>query len=250
MATKTVNFGSTKAGLTTVGYRLLDVLGVAGTRITAGVYEIGGGSYGASIAATSGSILWDTGETPTPLYASESLGCDSGMEGGVEVPTTRRLEFWLKTGSPAVPTDPDGQVVWFRNIKVKTTGATFQADTQASRLVRTIDGVATPVYYIDVEESGWPLELDAEYAVNGIPKTTHRVSSPVVEEEEEEELTLEEAIEENAKGPKRASGDQGMFEQHPLADQLELLKYQRSATTAGGGWGALRTTKFIPPGAD
>lgn len=45
--------------------------------------------------------------------------------------------------------------------------------------------------------------------------------------------TIESAIESNATGPKRASDDNGSFEQHPLQDQIAADKYvkgQRAAT--------------------
>ena len=73
---KTVNFGSNKGSITTVGYKLLDALGeLSGSRVTSGIGEIvsGAGIYSASIFFSnsfSGSILWDTGEA-SPLYAGE-----------------------------------------------------------------------------------------------------------------------------------------------------------------------------------
>ncbi|NLE39688.1 MAG: hypothetical protein GX621_16845 [Pirellulaceae bacterium] len=39
---------------------------------------------------------------------------------------------------------------------------------------------------------------------------------------------LADAIEENAAGPKKASGDSGSVEQHPLRDQIEADKYLAS----------------------
>lgn len=70
MPGKTVNFGTSKTGLTTVGYTLISNNGFVGGRQTVGVYEIGNGVYGADIDVGEGSILWDTGEV-TPLYASD-----------------------------------------------------------------------------------------------------------------------------------------------------------------------------------
>tara|TARA_R110000824_G_scaffold401631_1_gene613323 strand:+ start:2075 stop:2515 length:441 start_codon:yes stop_codon:yes gene_type:complete len=73
---KTVNFGSSKGSLTTIGYRLYATDGaLSGSRITAGVGEIlvSAGIYSASVHFAShfeGSILWDTGES-SPTYASE-----------------------------------------------------------------------------------------------------------------------------------------------------------------------------------
>tara|TARA_R110000824_G_scaffold132423_1_gene294881 strand:- start:483 stop:944 length:462 start_codon:yes stop_codon:yes gene_type:complete len=73
---KTVNFGTSKGSLTTVGYRVLNSLGViSGSRTTSGVGEIiaAAGIYSASIYFESnfnGSVLWDTGGA-APAYASE-----------------------------------------------------------------------------------------------------------------------------------------------------------------------------------
>jgi len=39
---------------------------------------------------------------------------------------------------------------------------------------------------------------------------------------------MEKAIEDNAKGPKRAAGDSGSMEQHSLKDQVEADRYLAS----------------------
>ena len=46
---------------------------------------------------------------------------------------------------------------------------------------------------------------------------------------------LEQAIRENAAGPKKAQGDAGSVEQHDLADQIEADRYlaSKEAATAG-----------------
>jgi hypothetical protein len=63
--------------------------------------------------------------------------------------------------------------------------------------------------------------------------------------------TLESSIEQNAKdGIKRASGDQGSMEQHPLTEQIEADRYLSSKKAARVGFGGLRLVKLIPPGAD
>ena len=73
---KTVNFGSSKSSLTTVGYSLYSADGtLSGSRITSGIGEVlaGAGIYSASVHFADhfhGSVLWDTGES-TPTYASE-----------------------------------------------------------------------------------------------------------------------------------------------------------------------------------
>jgi len=83
MATRvrTVNFGTTKAGLSTVGFRLYSyansVFTADGARSTAGVDEIiaSTGIYGAAIDIADryhGVLIWDTGEA-TPRYGVDSL---------------------------------------------------------------------------------------------------------------------------------------------------------------------------------
>ncbi len=65
----------------------------------------------------------------------------------------------------------------------------------------------------------------------------------------ESEDPIQDAIEENAVGPKSASGDTGSVTQHPLPDQIEADKYTKAknATRAGNGLG-IRYVKFVPPG--
>ena len=68
---KTVNFGSSRSSLTTVGYRLYSADGtLSGSRITLGIGEVldGAGIYSASVHFAD--HLWDTGQS-TPTYASE-----------------------------------------------------------------------------------------------------------------------------------------------------------------------------------
>jgi len=76
---KTVNFGSSKSGLSTVGYRLHDSDGtLSGSRVagsTVGEVFSGSGIYSGSVHIADGfigSILWDTGES-TPTYASDDI---------------------------------------------------------------------------------------------------------------------------------------------------------------------------------
>lgn len=64
---KVVNFPSDKAGLTTVGYT------VESQRRTAGIADLGGGSYGALVTFNqAGPIVWDTGGS-TPVRLSDAL---------------------------------------------------------------------------------------------------------------------------------------------------------------------------------
>lgn len=65
-------------------------------------------------------------------------------------------------------------------------------------------------------------------------------------------LTPEQQILANALAPKKASGDSGSAEQHPIADQIEALKLNRAAEAAARpkrGTG-IRHLKLIPPGMD
>lgn len=68
-----VGFGSAKAGLLGVGYRLFDSSNAAvAARITAGVLNLGRGWFGATITFPDsfvGRVEWDTGEG-SPLYLS------------------------------------------------------------------------------------------------------------------------------------------------------------------------------------
>jgi hypothetical protein len=59
---------------------------------------------------------------------------------------------------------------------------------------------------------------------------------------------LQDAIKENAQGPKRAQGDAGSVEQHDLKDQIEADRYLASKEASKKGLG-VRMTKVVPPGA-
>lgn len=64
--------------------------------------------------------------------------------------------------------------------------------------------------------------------------------------------SLEETIEENAKGPRRVSGDSGSMEQHSIPDQIAADKYKKEVAATQGtrrGW-PISVVKFIPPGAN
>lgn len=61
---------------------------------------------------------------------------------------------------------------------------------------------------------------------------------------------LDETIEQNAKGPAKASGDAGSVEQHPLPDQIEADRYLAAKEAAKQPQRGLRFNKLVPPGAD
>ena len=60
---------------------------------------------------------------------------------------------------------------------------------------------------------------------------------------------LSDEIAENAKGPKRARGDEGEVEQHPLKDQIDADRYLKSKEAAEKGPKSLKWTKVVPPGS-
>ena len=59
---------------------------------------------------------------------------------------------------------------------------------------------------------------------------------------------LEQTIRENAAGPKRAQGDSGSVEQHPLPDQVVADRYLVSKEAVKKPSKGLRFTKLVPPG--
>jgi hypothetical protein len=59
---------------------------------------------------------------------------------------------------------------------------------------------------------------------------------------------LDNAIKQNAEGPKRAQADSVSVEQHDLKDQIEADRYLSSKEAAKKGLG-VRMTKVVPPGA-
>ena len=61
---------------------------------------------------------------------------------------------------------------------------------------------------------------------------------------------LEDTIRENAEGPKRAKGDAGEMEQHPLPDQIAADRYLQSKTAVQGKGLGIVTKKLVPPGTD
>ena len=60
---------------------------------------------------------------------------------------------------------------------------------------------------------------------------------------------VKEAIETNAQGPARVSGDEGSVDQHKLTDQIAADRYLRSVEAGKKKSKGLRFTKISPPGA-
>ncbi len=60
---------------------------------------------------------------------------------------------------------------------------------------------------------------------------------------------IEKTIEDNAKGPKKATGDSGSVEQHSLSDQITADKYLASKKAARSRGLGIRMSKLVPPGS-
>ena len=59
---------------------------------------------------------------------------------------------------------------------------------------------------------------------------------------------LEDAIEQNASGPKRASGDAGSVEQHSIPDQIAADKHLASKKAVKSKGLGIKLTKLSPGG--
>jgi len=59
---------------------------------------------------------------------------------------------------------------------------------------------------------------------------------------------LDNSIQENAAGPRRASGDSGSVEQHPLGDQIAADKYLESKKASRAKGLGIKLTKVAPGG--
>jgi len=98
---QTCNMGSSKTGLVgTIGVTLLNPDGTTKTaRATAGIYEIGGGTYGKEIVFDdnwSGVIVWDTGGG-TPYYATVEYNVE-GMADSIIEDTNELQGDWVDGG--------------------------------------------------------------------------------------------------------------------------------------------------------
>ena len=60
---------------------------------------------------------------------------------------------------------------------------------------------------------------------------------------------LDTQISENAAGPKKATGDSGSVEQHPLNDQIAADRYLASKQAARSRGLGIRMSKLVPPGS-
>ncbi|HUU97516.1 MAG TPA: hypothetical protein VM487_17410 [Phycisphaerae bacterium] len=57
------------------------------------------------------------------------------------------------------------------------------------------------------------------------------------------------AIEESAVGPRRASGDSGSVEQHPLPDQIAADRYVAARTASRKKGLGIKLLKIVAPGS-
>ena len=64
----------------------------------------------------------------------------------------------------------------------------------------------------------------------------------------DESQTIEDAIEENAAGPRKASSDSVSVEQHSLKDQIEADKYLQSKKAAAKKGLGVKLSKLAPDG--
>lgn len=100
---KAVDFGPAKGGLSSIGYTL-----TGGSRVTIGVAEVGTatGIYGATVTfadAFSGSILWDTGEGASTVFAAEAINPEcSGAFSPTPAPTQASCPVSLAAGTEAI----------------------------------------------------------------------------------------------------------------------------------------------------
>jgi hypothetical protein len=60
---------------------------------------------------------------------------------------------------------------------------------------------------------------------------------------------LDTQIRDNAAGPKKATGDSGSVEQHPLNDQIAADRYLASKKAARSRGLGIRMSKLVPPGS-
>ena len=61
--------------------------------------------------------------------------------------------------------------------------------------------------------------------------------------------TLDTQIRDNAAGPKKATGDSGSVEQHPLTEQIAADRYLASKKAARSRGLGIRMSKLVPPGS-
>lgn len=159
-----------------VGVLAYTVTGPAGTpvpRTTANVQVSSGDPtrYYVDLFVTSlmlgAEIVWDDAidEVAEPIDSGNTI---VDVDQGVGIPTTRKLWFRLKTGTPPAYTDPTGNVVTLRDptqsfgIRRRDTGAVVLG-VAPPPLPATFTRLSTGVYFYDVTETGLAYEYGAEW---------------------------------------------------------------------------------------
>lgn len=61
---------------------------------------------------------------------------------------------------------------------------------------------------------------------------------------------LDNTIRDNAAGPKRATGDSGSVEQHPLTEQIAADRYLAAKKATQSKRLGIRISKLVPSGSD
>lgn len=152
-----VSFGSTKTGLTTVGYQLKNANGTNnGTRVTTGIYEIGSGYYQAVVSIPDGlvgGILWDTGEgTPKYVYGTINPGLDEYTDAKISSigagtgTNTVTITLTETGGTPVIPS----AAVAIKNQANDTLLATGTTDANGQVVFMLDDGT----YSVDKQKLG------------------------------------------------------------------------------------------------
>jgi hypothetical protein len=158
---RSVAFGSSKTGLSTVGLTLLNPDGTEHTaRTTIGVYEMDGGGYGKNISFPDnwkGIIKWDSGEG-SPVYAYEDYnylemrgdkigyelsvaGVDAILDEVVEGATTFRQMLRLILSVLAGKSSGGGTVtLTFRDLADSKNRITATVDANGNRTTMVLDG--------------------------------------------------------------------------------------------------------------
>jgi hypothetical protein len=135
-----VDFGSAHAGIATVGYQVLDSAGsVVIARTTSGVFEIGGGKYGANFTVAAGfvgTVYWDT------TSGSAVSACERIDLAGVTLAagTITDASFTVPAES-GPPTGVVGMLVWLAQRmglrRVRKTATAVQVYAAGNVAVRT-----------------------------------------------------------------------------------------------------------------
>lgn len=180
-------FGSNKAGLASVHFRLYDAEGSSVVaRTSAGVQEIGGGAYGAlvSVHVSAVGIEWDTGEA-SAIYAHEALIMQTALFAvAADVSAVKTDTSAIISDVSAVKTDTTAIFTYASAIKldtsaiiadvsaIKTDTSTIIANLSVGGLTAVQDVRLTELHQIFGLASGFPLHTTASSrAVASITQT-------------------------------------------------------------------------------